>query len=164
MRRGSSSSHCLRTHCVIGEGLGDLGENSRLGTNSRRCKVARHLFLYVCTQRRAGTMSWLERCWYVSNVSIIFDCSMLVLYHYYMFLMFCISENPLCGNSSELDKNLRNYFCNESKTESRGPPEGPPRGQGRPPATVRRWPTVGTRPCSWWVPSDPSDAYKILIP
>ena len=44
-----------------------------------------------------------------------------------------------------------------------GSPWGTPTGQGRPPAAACPRAAGGTRPCSWWVPSATSDAYKIRL-
>ena len=60
-------------------------------------------------------------------------------------------------------KIYRNYFYAKTKTESRGQPRRRPTGQGRPPAAALGPPTGGTRPCLWWLPSAPSDAYKITF-
>ena len=114
----------------------------------------------------------------MSNVSIIFYCSMLVSYHYYMFLpssvvilgqfivltywqdgqcqfpIFCcfVFEKILFRKTPwNWTKINGNYSWKEMKTKSGGRPEGPTTVQGQPVAVARHPPAGETHPYHWWV-------------
>ena len=100
-------------------------------------------FYHLPTRGRAGIK--LGDAWYVSNISIIFDCSMLLYYLFWMFMGFILhiyiifGTNLLTGgpthiavflpisvfrrkgisNGVQTEWNLRErYFCNKSDAES----------------------------------------------
>ena len=77
------------------------------------------------------------------------------------FCCFCISEIYFWKYSRNWTEICGEFLLDGRHLKTKGQPWGPPTGQGRPPAPP--WPVCGTRPCSWWVPSAPSDAYKFII-
>ena len=121
--------------------------------------------------------------WYVSNVSIIFEWSMLVLWYCHMFLIsiilffmhfvgltywqdaqcqfpvfaiFFISEIYFWKYSRNWTEIYGKFLFARRHLRTRGRPGGPPTGQGRPAA-----PTGGTRPYSWDASLAPLDTYKL---
>ena len=64
-------------------------------------------FYHLPTRGRAGIK--LGDAWYISNVSIIFDCSMLLYYPFWMFMGFIIhfyiifGTNLLTGGPAQID-------------------------------------------------------------
>ena len=149
-----------------------------------------HKFCVSCCLRLSSLRLEVMH-WYVSNVSIIFYCSMLILYQCHMFLllyyiifrhfigqtywqdarcqflffwcMFCISENPLEENSSELEENLRRIFLRHDVAGDQRATWGATQGPG---VTMAR----DQGPTHGWDPPlplghllSPSDDYKITI-
>ena len=83
-------------------------------------------FYHLPTRGRAGIK--LGDAWYVSNVSIIFDCSMLLYYLFWMFMGFALhfyiisGTNLLTGGPARIDVFLCLFQCFEEKeyqTESK---------------------------------------------
>ena len=65
---------------------------------------------------------------------------------------------------SELDENLLGIFTRRKTPEDQREALGATHRAGTASCRGPPWPVGGTRPCSWWVPSAPSDAYKSLKP
>ena len=80
----------------------------------------------------------------------------------FLFLLFLYFRNLLLKIFSELEENLRGIFTRRKAPGHQRGAWGPTTGQGQPPA-LPPWTVGGTRPCSWWVPSAPSDAYKFTL-
>ena len=79
------------------------------------------------------------------------------------FCCFLFQKIHLWKYSRNCAKIYRDFLFATMKMESRGQPRGRPTGQGQPAAATTGPPVGGTHPCPWWVPSAPSDAYKITL-
>ena len=78
-----------------------------------------------------------------------------------LFFLFSILENLLLEIFSELDEILRRMFIRQREDLDQRGPGGAT--QGRTPAATPPGLVARTRPWSWWVPSAPLDAYKLLF-
>ena len=84
------------------------------------------LFYHLPTRGRAGIK--LGDAWYVSNVSLIFDCSMLLYYLFWMFMGFTIhfyiifGTNQLTGGQPKLL--FFGYFSVSQKRNIKRSPNG----------------------------------------
>ena len=81
----------------------------------------------------------------------------------FLFLLFLYFRNFTFGIFSELDENLRELFLRQDEDGVQRAAWGATHRARATPSRDQRWAHGWDPPCSWQVPSAPSDAYKITI-